>query len=356
MRLHALQYLRAVAAFAVVYHHTASQIPGYLGTLPSGGAYGVDIFFVISGFIMVWIAREDDTPRRFLAARVRRVVPLYWFFTLLMAALLLVAPRLFDNQTLELRTLLGSLFFWPHESSAHPGQLWPIVAPGWSLNYEMYFYLLFALSMLVALRWRVLAVSTLLCAAFLIGALHMGGVDMGVGESPGGTTGALASFVSETVVFEFVIGMLLAVAYRRGQARGATLSSRTALCLLLLGVALLLLDLPFVHILRYGLPAGLIVAACLYLKLPQWRFGELLGDASYALYLSHIFVLGGVRFVAAPGLQRLLGDGALYAWTYVAVAVVACTLAAILTHLLIDNWLLRRERLQAFGIGKTSTA
>jgi len=351
MRLHALQYLRAVAALAVVYHHTATQVPGFAGRLPEGGAFGVDIFFVISGFIMVWISRDDDAPGRFLMARARRVVPLYWFFTLLMAALLLVAPHLFGNQTLELRSLVASLMFWPHESTAHPGELWPIVAPGWSLNYEMYFYLLFALSMTVALRWRVITVTALLSAAFVAGALFMGGVDLSVGTTDGGTLAALAAFASESVVFEFVFGMLLAQGYR-----ARLVPPSTAVCLLVLGSALMALQLPGAHIVRYGVPALLIVAACLYLPLPRWSLGSLLGDSSYALYLSHIFVLGAVRVVAPPILQPLLGDSALYAWSYVALALLACTLAGIVVHLLIDNWLLRRERLQALGLRTASPA
>jgi len=345
MRLYALQYLRALAALAVVYHHVVEQLPQHESTLPAGGAFGVDVFFVISGFIMIWIARDTDTPGRFLRNRISRVVPLYWFFTLLMAAILLVAPQLFESSTLDLPTLLGSLFFLPHESSAHPGRLWPLVAPGWSLNYEMYFYTLFAASMVFALRWRVAVVGALLTSAFVAGCLWAGGVERGVGDTTGGPAGALASFVSNTVVFEFVFGMALAVAYRRAAASGRTLSGATATCLIVLGSSLLLLDLPGLHIVRYGLPAALVVAGCLYLTLPRWSLGELLGDASYALYLSHIFVLGALRAVLPRLLEPVLGAGAAYAWGYVAIALLACSVAGVVVHLLIDNWLLRRERL-----------
>ena len=325
MRLHALQYLRALAALAVVYSHAALQVEGYMSHLPQFGSFGVDVFFVISGFIMVWIAKPTDTPGRFIVNRVRRVVPLYWFFTLLMALILVLAPTVFKKSTFEWSTFLMSLAFVPHESSAHPGWLWPIVAPGWSLNYEMYFYLLFALSLLLPPARRVAGVIAMLGIVVL--AVNLSGT-----EAP------LARFFGKAMVFEFAFGMLLAVAWRRG----FRLSPRAALLALLVGTALLLLHLPLPRLLMFGVPSLLVVAGAVYLPLPERRWGVLLGDASYALYLSHLFTLGALRAVLPP----LLGEGPLAAWVFVAIALLVCTLASVVVHLLVDNWLLRVERVR----------
>jgi len=351
MRLYALQYLRALAALAVVYHHATLQSHDYAAVLPGFGAFGVDVFFVISGFIMVWIAREDDTPGRFMANRIRRVVPLYWFFTLLMAAILLLVPHAFRNSAFDAAALIKSLVFLPHESSAHAGELWPIVAPGWSLNYEMYFYVLFALSLMVPMRWRVATISAAITLVFAGAVAVAGHMDAGVNETAGGQLGALVSFFSESIVYEFVLGMLIGVAYRRGWR----LPSSTGWLLAILGLSLLALELPILHILRYGVPAALVVIGCLFLAVPHSRFGVLVGDASYALYLSHVFVLGALRWVLPPRLEAWLGTGALAAWTFVVIALTLCVAVSLVVHALIDNWLLRHERVDTL-LGRPSDA
>lgn len=334
MRLHALQYLRAVAALAVVYSHTVIQVDDYAIWLNEAGSFGVDIFFVISGFIMVYIARPDDTPSAFLMNRIRRVVPLYWFFTLLMAAILLLLPDVFKASSFDLGALMLSLGFIPYWSLAHPHEAWPLLAPGWSLNFEMYFYLIFAISLLFTQRYRVAFVTVVISVVFIIAsALHHGLVS----EATAGRS-ALAFFFSKSLVFEFILGMLLAVAWKRG----FRLPASTAAWLLLAASCALLIKLPLPRIFEYGIPSFLIVMACLYVRVGEHRWAVWLGDASYALYLSHIFTLGVLRKFVAP----LLGEGQLAAWLFVIISLVVCTLVSLVIHKYIDNWLLRRERLQ----------
>ncbi|MFK7889622.1 MAG: acyltransferase family protein [Granulosicoccus sp.] len=327
MRLHTLQYLRAVAAMAVVYSHATIQVEGYTTYLTKAGSFGVDIFFVISGFIMVYIARPDDRPVRFFANRFRRVVPLYWFFTVLMAGILLVIPWAFKSTQFSWETLLLSLAFIPHWSTAQPDMVWPLVAPGWSLVFEMYFYSLFAVSLLFAQRLRIPFICVAITLVFLI-ATHFH-----TGES------ALAQFFSKTMVFEFVLGMLLAIAWKRG----FSIPSSTAACLLVFASSLVLLELPGPRIVEYGIPSLLIVTACLYLKMGEYKWAVVLGDASYALYLSHIFTLGVLRKFATP----LLGEGQMAAYLFVIISLIICTGVSIFVHYYIDNWLLRIERFKS---------
>ncbi len=325
MRLHALQYLRAIAALAVVYSHTVIQIEGYQQFLAQAGSFGVDIFFVISGFIMIYIAKPDTRPVAFFVARIRRVVPLYWFFTFLMAAILLLMPSVFKATVFRWDTLLQSLAFIPHWSTAYEGFVWPIVAPGWSLIYEMYFYLVFAASLLLAVRFRILFISVVITAVFIAATL------LNTGQS------ALAQFFSESMVFEFILGMFLAVAWKRG----FRLPSSTSWYLLLLGFSLLFLDLPLPRILEYGVPSLLIVTACLFIQVKEYSWAVLLGDASYALYLSHIFTLGVLRKFVAP----YLGEGQTAAYLFVLISLVVCTVISVYIHKWVDNGLLRHERL-----------
>ena len=326
MRLHALQYLRAVAALAVVYSHSVIQVENYQQYLTDAGSFGVDIFFVISGFIMIYIAKPDDTPTAFFLNRIRRVVPMYWFFTFLMAAILLVMPGVFKATVFDIKALLMSLAFIPYWSLANPTEAWPIVAPGWSLNFEMYFYLIFALSLLFAARFRIAFITFVITTVFVIATL------LNDGQS------AIASFFSLSLVFEFILGMLLAVAWKRG----FRLPASTAAWLLLSASCVLLIKLPLPRIFEYGVPSFLIVMACLYVKIGEHRWAVLLGDASYALYLSHIFTLGVLRKFVAP----YLGEGEIAAYLFVIISLVVCTLVSVVIHKYIDNWLLRHERLR----------
>ena len=329
MRLHALQYLRALAALAVVYSHSAVQVDSYTAYLSEAGSFGVDIFFVISGFIMIYIARPDSSPSAFFTARIRRVVPLYWFFTLLMGTILLLMPNVFKATVFQWNTLLLSLTFVPHWSVAYEGFVSPIVAPGWSLIFEMYFYLIFAVSLFLAERYRVAFITAVISVVFIIGMSNH------TGES------AMAQFFSESMVFEFIFGMFLALAYKRG----FHLPSSTSWYLLLFATCLLFLDLPFPRIFEYGVPSLLIVTACLFIRIQKYDWAVLLGDASYALYLSHIFTLGVMRKVVAP----YFGEGALAAYLFVALSLVVCLIVSIFIHKYIDNWLLRRERFNIFS-------
>ena len=334
MRLHALQYLRAIAALVVVYAHACIQVPAYNAQLVEFGSFGVDIFFVISGFIMLYISKPSHTPGAFIMNRVRRVAPLYWFFTLLMAAIFLIMPSVFAKTELSAEILIKSLFFIPHFSSAHPGEVWPIVAPGWSLVFEMYFYLLFALSLFAREQLRLILITAAITGIFIIAHLTNNG-------------SAFSQFFSDNVVFEFIFGMLLAYAWKRGWR----LSPGIGAVLFVLGFALLLMHsqnlglaafaLP--GILLHGIPATMVVAGTLFVTLPENKLGVLLGDASYALYLSHIFVLGLLRKILPP----VLGDGPIAAYLFVAISLVVCLIVSVPVHHYIDNWLLRHERFSA---------
>ncbi len=325
MKLHSLQYLRAIAAIAVVWSHAAIQVESYKPFLRETGAFGVDIFFVISGFIMVYIARENDTPARFFKNRVRRVVPLYWFFTLLMAAILLFMPALFKNSSFSLAATLKSLFFIPETSISHPQHVWPILAPGWSLNYEMYFYALFALALLAPLKFRVWIISIAITIVFLLANIF-------------GSDGPISNFYSSSIVFEFVFGMVLALLFRKG----LKVSNGVAWVLLLLGFALMLLpesSLP--RIVQYGIPALMIVLGTLYIRIAHSKFFVMLGDTSYSLYICHIFTLGLCRKI----LPAFLGGDAMAAVLFAVIATLICIVSGIFVHYLIDEWLLKNERL-----------
>ena len=154
MKLVSIQYLRGFAAMMVVLFHALHETAG-LG-LGSATVHileaGVDIFFVISGFIMYYTTRRGMGTLEFYRHRIIRIVPLYWLITSFVVVLMLVAPRLLQSSKFDLAHVLASYAFipWPHP--IHPGVMEPALAPGWTLNFEMAFYLLFGLSLLIPRR------------------------------------------------------------------------------------------------------------------------------------------------------------------------------------------------------------
>src|SRR5262245_49078774 len=178
----------------VLFHVFESLGSGALGIprLPVGSA-GVDLFFVTSGFIMVYVAGARETPAKFLVNRVARIVPLYWVATFAVVGLAAYKPWLFPTARLDFESILASLAFIPHHDAA--GQLTPVLFLGWTLNCEMLFYVLFTVSMLVPARFRMAMLVAMITAAF--------GAGLAAADS------SAASFYGTPILFEFVFGCLI---------------------------------------------------------------------------------------------------------------------------------------------------
>ncbi|MES3046696.1 acyltransferase family protein [Sphingomonas faeni] len=287
-----IQYLRAVAALMVVVFHLEPQLKrmGYAGFWPKGLSSGVDIFFVISGLIM-WVTTSGRPVGvvDFWRRRVTRIAPLYWAFTLLMVALMLVAPKLLQTSRFDGWHVLTSFLFLP---AAHPvlKTMEPVVMPGWTLNYEMFFYLIFGLWLLAPERLRLAGNVATIGLLVAIGAM----IDLSPRTS-------VAGFYTSSIMIEFVLGIVLGVLVTRG-AILAKVPAPLAWALLVGGLAFAVL-LPTTsagipRAVTRGIPAFLAVGAMLVLEL-RGRIGDCrwlrwLGDASFSLYLSHFVVLSFV--------------------------------------------------------------
>jgi exopolysaccharide production protein ExoZ len=167
----AIQYLRAVAALLVVFHHALNQFPEIATRIPiDTGASGVDVFFVISGFVMTYTTRTNEyRPAGFLLRRAVRIIPLYWSMTLFVAALLLVAPTFVRHSKFSFEDLFLSLLFIPHANAGEPDSLSPMVKLGWTLNYEAFFYVVFAAVIALSGLRRTAALATVFFM-FIVGA------------------------------------------------------------------------------------------------------------------------------------------------------------------------------------------
>jgi exopolysaccharide production protein ExoZ len=265
----AIHYLRAVAALMVVWFHIhySVQLMRPFGQPYMWMQHGVDIFFVISGFVMT-LSTDENTPsaRDFFARRVERIVPLYWIMTLVTMSL----------SKWEWPLVIASIFFLPVLHSSN-GPFQPLLPPGWTLNYEMFFYSLFAISLILNKDWRFWFMMVTLCGLVLVGSQT--------------TSGTTFSFYTSPIVLEFLVGMAIA-RYRW----------RLPVAAVPLGFALMAFGKPpIIGGVDFGqiLPAAVIVAGTLPLegRLPQLRLMDLLGDASYAIYLTHLISLAFLLLV-----------------------------------------------------------
>ena len=177
MKLYFLQALRAIAALLVVADHALLEVshnePQNLITHIAWtlGNAGVYIFFVISGFIMVNICWESFGPKaaaaNFVRRRVIRIVPLYWLATV--AALAYHKVSSTHGADAGWSELIYSLAFIPYSNDE--GSWNPILPQGWTLNYEMMFYAIFALGLSLPRRFALPAVSMTLGAFVMFGPL-----------------------------------------------------------------------------------------------------------------------------------------------------------------------------------------
>lgn len=247
----------------------------------SGLQGGVDIFFVISGFIM-WVttaSKPERTSLAFYRDRITRVAPLYWGTTALLVAILLAAPGAAETTRLDWPHLLKSLLFIPAE---HPvtGIYQPTLIPGWTLNLEMFFYLIFGGAMAAAgskLKLRAIIVLAIIATLVIIGRV----------TEP---EGAWAFYIQE-MLGEFALGILIGILYSEGR-----LPRSNWFWIVIAAGALMLLTAPppeatDSRLIRWGVPAALIVLGSVSLPQSTPRMLERLGDWSYSLYLSHPLTL-----------------------------------------------------------------
>lgn len=288
-----VQWLRGIAALMVVYHHVAFQLSRAGGPkLPAAalGAAGVDLFFVISGFIM-WITTVPARlpPGEFLIRRATRIVPLYWAVTAFMVALTLVLPHLLNTARFDVTHAVASFLFIPVR---HPvmDEILPLYVQGWTINYEVFFYLAMGLCLFAPPKaWFGVLVGTL-CLFSLGGAA-------GLAES----SNAAVVFLTRPILLEFCFGLASGWLYLNLRAKGAGWPALAGLGIVLL-LGSTLLDLHFgpngtdpVRLLAWGAPAWLVVTGLALWERDRgaFRTGALsrLGDASYSIYMTHIIVL-----------------------------------------------------------------
>jgi exopolysaccharide production protein ExoZ len=283
----AVQLLRGAAATLVVCAHV---FPTFIA-----GAAGVDVFFAISGFVIVVssqrLLRTHRASLVFLQKRLIRIVPIYWLSTALTIGLL---------GSIHPETVTASFFFIPHVNE-YSGNVLPVLEVGWTLNLEMFFYVLFALSLTVCSR-----MGTVVCliAVALFGFAMFG--------ARAGLPYAVAAYWTTPITLEFAFGTLVALAYGQGLKLSRAWGAATAILAMVIFVTLGNGDaqpMGWWRLVVWGVPSALIVVSS---ALVNWNLGflapvaALAGAASYAIYLTHEFTIAYAPKFLGGGIGRVI--------------------------------------------------
>ena len=339
-----IQYLRAVAALMVVMFHSRLTVYGS-DAWPTFGHSGVDIFFVISGFVMSYATqsinpnsnftlRISDTYE-FLRKRFIRIFPLYFL------GLLWVSRR--DIFIGNFSTyLLKDFFFIPHPNMEYPGMLAPTLIQGWTLNYEMFFYLIFGISLLFGKLRTTITIASLLILVLI-------GISFESNNSsfnPNSFADILFHFYTNNILIEFGLGILAYKVFIKFQNFKISRLSLLLLATTAFTALALLSDAKGLRGIILGIPAFLIVVSvcrlCEGFKIP---FLNLLGDASYAIYLFHWASFGATKPLVAY-LSSSAGEQSTVAILIITNFIIA-VISGVAIHLLVEKPLL--NKIKQFG-------
>ncbi|MDP9056622.1 MAG: acyltransferase [Pseudomonadota bacterium] len=337
-----LQILRLVAAAMVLFGHLNHEVlkkpvlaAGFVPFQPIWWHCGVDIFFVVSGFIMALITQDSfgkpGEAGRFLRARLIRLVPMYWLFTTLTLLAMALVPSEMRHHTTNWKHVLGSYLFVPLTMNAD-GNPRPVMILGWTLNYEMLFYVIFACAMRMGRRRGLAAIAVTLIALAAAGTIFTLPMPFKVWCDP--------------IILEFLLGMLVYGLWRGCPAlpawAGLVIAGLGYLAMAAFMAAGIANHFGAYRVIWGGVPAAIIAAGVLMIREarapgPIKHMFVTGGDASYALYLSHPFVLSAVALLCAKA-------GVVNAPLYIATAFAACLAFSALFYLRCEQPLQRLVR------------
>lgn len=285
-KLDSLQIIRAIAACFVVIDHLwqESIVPQFILDF---GSFGVDLFFVLSGFIMCLTVSLNEGSKLknaiyFLKKRVVRIFPIYLFCAL---PLIILVARLDGINNIFF--YLGNILLLP--SFVNDSEYRMALPPGWSLVYEMFFYYIFTTYLLVFGNKKKLSFALIFTLVALVGLVHLAGIQ---GSRLGWVN--LSYMIGDSILINFAAGMLSYFIYMRYKEK-INIKSHFGVMLLIVicALSILLSQYNQPKLIARGIPAFLIIIVFLFTRFDSsnsWvKKAVFIGDASYSIYLSHYY-------------------------------------------------------------------
>jgi peptidoglycan/LPS O-acetylase OafA/YrhL len=286
-----IQILRGIAAFMVAYLHSTGREG--VNLLPSTGWFGVDIFFIISGFVIAFIITKDT--KYFLLKRIFRIVPLYIIATLIMVLICTLFPEKINHAVSNLPAFIKSILFIPYRIETKFEPSGPILEQAWTLNYEVFFYLVMAVCISMVKNKKLIGMA---CTAVLIIIIWI--------LNTINTNIFIIRYYQNNLFPEFIYGIVLFYVYNyfcnkkyifiRSPIINITISGIIAIVSFVCLCGNILIKFNVNRNIYGGIPSLLFVASFLILENQiknnrMTKFFLRLGEASYVLYLFHTFII-----------------------------------------------------------------
>jgi len=317
-----IQYMRAIAAIMVVLHHIAWKGKQY-STAPISwyhiGEAGVDLFFIISGYVMCMTTERKNNVVEFLVARIKRIIPLYWFLSIISLIIYLLYPDKVNSSGGK-TNIFASFFLFPVEDKY-------LIQNGWTLSYEFYFYAIFSICFLIKNNARYLVPAMIIFSLVMIGMLAKSGL-------------FVFNFITNSLLIDFLFGIIIFHFLRK---KNNVVKVEYGVLFVVISLVLFVLinfhELGLNRVVKYGIPCvclfvGMIILESFFKdndKSYLSKILSLIGESSYSLYLFHPFSL-----VSLSLLLKYV-DLAKYGWFFVLMLLVGSILSGVICFRFIEK-------------------
>ena len=283
-----IQILRGIAAWFVVFHHYIQLLhlehnSGLAYFFAKKGAFGVNIFFIISGFIMyITLTKKNYLAKDFIVHRILRILPAYWFYTFLTVLFCYYFPQEILNTSYNIKSLFLSLLFLPSLNPSGIG-VFPLLTVGWTLNFELFFYLMLTICILFFKKNIFITCSIIMLALPLI---KFSTIPL---------LWRYTHILNNFIIYEFIFGIMIAFLYKK-----KIFNYNIFYTLIIAIIAMFLLMLGDKKSMYWSLSAALLIISALSIEKNllslNFKFLHLLGDTSYSTYLVHILLIGLFKY------------------------------------------------------------
>lgn len=329
--------LRAIAATVVLIVHSSALLSfnKEVSSFALLTNIGVDVFFVISGFIITYAHWNDFGTATngfitFIKKRLVRIYPMYFLFTVITAFALLLMPQLFFSLKSSLSLLISSLLFIPTQTEN--GDVTLLLAVAWTLSYEMAFYVIFSVSLFLKRKIALPVILSCIVIWSLLGTVSYDSF--------------ILSYFLTTLPLEFAFGMLICILFKskREQQQTTTIQASILIFVSLLSLYLLCFKSNLIideirgnyRFTYFGIPALFLFISLYNIPTPNSKFikniFEKIGNASYVTYLSHFLTIGCIKFV----MKKITFLQSIPLIITVLISCILCTLVGIIIHKLIE--------------------
>lgn len=298
--LKSIHYTRGFAALLVVMFHYSFMYVGKVepfNRIFLNGGFGVDLFFLISGFIITYVTAKNGRVFSFFVKRFFRIYPLF-LFILIISSIFLLRYNVHPLWSM----IKSGMFILQDYNKPAPAFDYNFIGPAWTLSYEIWFYFVFGIAMILNHKHRVPIASVILLAqVFMLQFTVTGSVSLNSGyvASLGDSsyTDHALKFFSTSLHLEFLLGMWLCEAFIRGWMKIRYAISGPVIMLLFMLSGWLYFSNVFYG---YGFTEFYLIALPLFFaiimyesnfKIPNSRILSFFGDISFSIYITHFFIM-----------------------------------------------------------------